>query len=158
MIEPGAGLIMPSDAPGSVAADLADVRRHLERILASSAFSEAPRGKQFLRFVVEEALAGRANDIKEPVMAARVFNLGGHFDRRSNSIVRAEATHVRRRLRDYYTGAGASDSLIIDLPRGGYVPVIRTVTSAGNKPHHSRWKQFTALTSLFRPGQNRSRQ
>jgi hypothetical protein len=134
--------------------ETAEVRRRLESILASSAFSHAPRAQQFLRFVIEETLAGRASDLKEPVVAARVFNLTSRFDRRNNSIVRAEASHVRRRLRDYYLGAGASDPVIIDLPRGGYTPVIRTV--AESKPQDAGRRQFAAFLSLFRPGRSKS--
>jgi len=138
--------------------DSREVRGHLEKILASSAFSNAPRAQQFLRFVVGEALAGRANDMKEPVVAARVFNLSGNFDRRRTSIVRAEVSHVRRRLRDYQMGEGASDSVIIDLPRGGYVPLIRTAASGGNKPRKARRGQLAAFLSLFRPGKSAPRE
>jgi hypothetical protein len=135
-----------------------EVRRHLEKLLASSAFSNAPRAQQFLRFVVEETLAGRASDIREPVVAAQVFNLGSSFDRRKSSIVRAEATHVRRRLRDYYTDAGVSDSVIIDLPRGGYVPFVRTAARGGNKPRNARRGQLAAFLSLLRPGKSAPRE
>ena len=134
--------------------DGGEVRRHLERILSSSAFSHASRAQRFLRFVIEETLAGRASGIKEPVVAARVFNLSGGFDRRKNSIVRAEATHVRRRPRDYYMGEGAADSVIIDLPRGGYVPFIRTVASGGSQPRDAPCRPFAAVLSWFRLGKS----
>jgi len=124
------------------------VRAHLEKILRSSAFANASRAQQFLRFVMEETLAGRGSEINEPTVAARVFNLRSKFDRRNNSIVRAEATHVRRRLRDYYLGAGAADRVIIDLPRGGYAPSIRTV--AGDGRRRRRW---AAILSWLRPGE-----
>jgi hypothetical protein len=144
----------PAESPPSTPAppDGAEVRRHIEKILASAAFSHAPRAQQFLRFVIEETLAGRAGEIKEPVVAARVFNLSSRFDRRINSIVRAEATHVRRRLRDYYLDAGSSDSVIVELPRGGYAPVIRTV--AGSRPEDRGRRQFAAFLSRFRPGKS----
>ena len=148
----------PDVSPTTIASDSAEIRRYLERILASSAFSHASRAQQFLRFVIEEALAGRASDITEPVVAARVFKLGGDFDRRKNSIVRAEATHVRRRLHDYYLGAGGSDSMIIDLPRGGYVPCIKPVPSGGSKPRDVRWRRLAALVSLLRPGKSAPRE
>ena len=141
---------MKTDEPHTDPPDSAEVRRRLETILASSAFSHAPRAQQFLRFVIEETLAGRASGLKEPVVAARVFNLTSRFDRRNNSIVRAEASHVRRRLREYYMDAGSSDSVIIDLPRGGYAPVIRT--AAESKPQEAGRKQFAAFLSMFKPG------
>jgi hypothetical protein len=86
------------------------------------------------------------------VVAARVFNLSSRFDRRVNSIVRAEATHVRRRLRDYYLDEGISDPVIIDLPRGGYAPAIRT--AAGSKPQDGGRKQLEAFLALFRPARS----
>jgi hypothetical protein len=133
-----------------------EIRRHLEKVLKSSEFSNAPRAQQFLRFVVEESLANRASDIKEPLLAARVFKLSTDFDRRRNSIVRVEATHVRRRLHDYYLGSGSSDSVIIDLPPGGYLPVIRTV--AGGSNLQDAWRrQFAAFRSLFRPRRDTSK-
>ena len=141
---------MTTDEPHTDPPDSAEVRRRLETILASSAFSHAPRAQQFLRFVIEETLAGRASGLKEPVVAARVFNLSSRFARRNNSIVRAEASHVRRRLREYYMDAGSSDSVIIDLPRGGYAPVIRT--AAESKPPDAGRRQFAAFLSMFKPG------
>jgi hypothetical protein len=139
---------MTIDGPPISPPEGAKVRRSLEIILASSAFANAPRAQQFLRFVIEETLAGRAAEIKEPMVAAKVFNLSGRFDRRNNSIVRAEASHVRRRLRDYYKGGGGG-SVVIDLPRGGYAPSIRT---AAGKPEDTGRGQFAALRSLLRPG------
>jgi hypothetical protein len=148
----------PSDVPGLGTAECEEVRRQLEKILASRAFCNAPRGQQFLRFVVEETLADRAGDIKEPALAARVFNLSGKFDRRKNSIVRAEATHVRRRLREYYLGAGASDSVIIDLPRGRYIPSIRTVAGGGSQPRDARRGKLAGWMSWFRRGKTAPRE
>jgi hypothetical protein len=150
----------PDESPSSTTdlSDGAEVRRSLETILASQAFTHAPRAQQFLRFVIEETLAGRAGDLKEPVVAARVFNLNARFDRRNNSIVRAEATHVRRRLRDYYLGAGGADPVVIDLPRGGYAPVIRTVASGGSKPENASHGQLAAFMSWLRPGKGAARE
>jgi hypothetical protein len=139
--------MMPS--PTANPPDSGEVRFHLEKILASRAFSNASIAQHFLRFVIEETLAGRASGITEPVVAAKVFNLSAKFDRRNNSIVRAEATYVRRRLHDYYTGTGGSDVVIIDLPRGAHRPVIRTVASGGSEPPRASRSKVTAWTSWF---------
>ncbi len=148
----------PSKSPPSASRgpDTSEARRYLEKILASHAFARAPRVQQFLRFVVEETLDGRAAGINEPLVAARVFHLDGSFDPRKNSIVRAEATHVRRRLRNYYQSAGGSDSVIIDLPPGGYMPFIRTVDAREDQPR-TRWGQFAAFLSSVLPGRTTPR-
>ena len=40
-------------------------------------------------------------------------------------MVRTEAVKLRARLRDYYESEGREDEVIIDLPKGGYVPAFR---------------------------------
>jgi TolB-like protein len=40
-------------------------------------------------------------------------------------MVRIEASQLRRRLERYYLTQGAADPVVIDLPKGGYVPVFR---------------------------------
>lgn len=64
--------------------------------------------------------------------------------------MRTEARRLRARLKEYYEGAGAGDTLVIDLPKGGYVPVVRVAAhvlrapassgeSTGKPVRRSRW-------------------
>jgi TolB-like protein len=41
-------------------------------------------------------------------------------------IVRVQARRLRAKLDEYYAGEGGGDSLIIQIPKGGYVPVFET--------------------------------
>jgi serine/threonine-protein kinase len=106
-------------------ADSREVREHLEKVLASSSFGGAPRVQQFLRFVVEETLEGRVGDLKESVVAVNVFGRRSDFDSHSDSVVRVQASHLRRRLREYYRTEGLHDAMVIELPSGAYVPAFR---------------------------------
>ena len=110
--------------------DSRKAREHLDKVLASSAFAGSPRMQQFLRFVVEETLEGRAGDIKESVVAVQVFGRRSDFDSRSDSVVRVHATHLRKRLREYYQTADPHDGLVIELPPGAYVPAFHPVNGA----------------------------
>ena len=100
-------------------------RAQLERILGSSTFAKAKSGSRFLRYVVEETLAGRADQIKEYVVGVTVFDRGDDFDPRADAVVRVEATRLRGRLRDYYQAEGSADQLLIELPKGSYVPAFQ---------------------------------
>ncbi len=101
-----------------------DVRAHLDRILRSEAFAGSRRSQEFLRYVVEETLAGRGAAIKERNIAVDVFGRNGDFDSQKESIVRVKAVEVRRRLAQAYdNGAGAG--LRIELPAGSYHPAFR---------------------------------
>lgn len=105
------------------------VERHLAAMLASPAFAPSKRCQEFLRFVVEESLSGRAGTIKERTIATAVFGRGGSYEPSEDSIVRVKAVEVRRRLAAFYEG-DTSDGLHIDLPAGTYVPTFRVVEKA----------------------------
>src|SRR5262252_4179675 len=102
--------------------DAERVRAQVDRILASAAFADAERAKNFLRFVVESKLAGRASEIKEFVIAVEVLGRASSFDSKTDPIVRVEAGRLRDRLTSYYEDNGGADPILISLPKGRYVP------------------------------------
>jgi hypothetical protein len=102
-----------------------DVRRELENVLKSPGFARNDRQSRFLRFIVERELEGRHEELKESVIGIEVFGRTPDYDTKLDPIVRTEARRLRARLSEYYESAGAGDGVIIDLPKGGYVPVVR---------------------------------
>lgn len=101
------------------------IRRELERVLSSSGFSRNVRLSQFLRFLVDRHLEGRDSELKESVIALEVFGRKAGYDPKLDGIVRTEAVRLRARLEKYYQAGGSQDPLIIELPKGGYRPVVR---------------------------------
>jgi TolB-like protein len=99
------------------------IREQLERILSSEAFAGAGRHTRVLRYLVERTLAGEGDQLKEYVLGTEVFDRPDDYDPRIDSIVRVEVRRLRSRLEDYYRGPGASDPVVITIPRGAYVPV-----------------------------------
>jgi TolB-like protein len=100
----------------------ADVRRQLDRILASEGFVNADRMAGFLRYIVDRALAGEGDQIKEYVVGVEVFGRSADYDPRVDSLVRVEARRLRTKLDEYYAGPGRDDPVVIELRRGTYVP------------------------------------
>lgn len=98
-----------------------DIRAQLERILASPEFPGLGRSAAFLTYVIEEALAGRAERIKGYSIAIEVFRRDEGFTQ-DDPVVRIEAGRLRRALERYYLVAGQNDPVRIDVPKGGYVP------------------------------------
>lgn len=115
-----AGSALPKDV------STAEVRTVLERVLTSRVFRGAERLSCFLRYSVEQVLAGRADDLKEYNVGLAVFGRAPDFDPRIDPIVRVEAGRLRLRLKRYYETEGAGSWPRIDLPKGGYVPRILT--------------------------------
>jgi adenylate cyclase len=109
----------------------ADVRQQLDRILDSPGFAGSVRLKRFLRYVVEQQLAGEGAKLKEYAIGVEVFDRKEPYDPRLDSIVRVEAGRLRSKLDEYYATEGAADPVRISLPRGSYVPVFgRSIRSA----------------------------
>ena len=102
------------------------VRAQLEKICATEEFQRSKRSRKFLSYIVEETLAGRSGRIKAYSVAISVLDRDETFDPQTDPMVRIEASQLRRRLERYYLTRGAHDPIIIDLPKGGYVPVFST--------------------------------
>ena len=111
----------PGDSPEAVGG--AAVREQIARILASRHFAKAERLKRFLHFVSEETLRGLAAEVKETVIGVEVFDRPpATYDPRVDPIVRVQAGRVRAKLDAYYAEEGAGDGVLVELPRGQYVP------------------------------------
>ena len=103
------------------------VRRQLERLFGSGDFDAPRRSREFLRFVAEEAIAGRGDAITQSAIAIAVFGRRSDFDAIVDPIVRIQAGRLRRSLERYYLLSGKDDPVRIELPKGTYVPVFRSM-------------------------------
>ncbi len=110
------------------------IRAALGRVAASAVFSASPRMQDFLRYVVEETLAGRGDEIKGYSLALEVFRRGDSFDPANDSVVRVEAARLRRTLAAYYEGEGRDDPVVIGIPKGGYVPDFQARSNGASTP------------------------
>lgn len=101
------------------------IHAQLEKVLSSDGFARNERLSSFLKFVVEQELAGNGDRVKESIIGVEVFGRKPDYDVRQDSAVRTEAAKLRGRLAQYYAGEGAADPIIIELPKGGYKPTFR---------------------------------
>ncbi len=71
---------------------------------------------------MEKKLDGHEDEIKERTIGIELFGRIADFETSGDSIVRVNATDVRRRLGQYYQEARDPDPVQIVLPPGTYVP------------------------------------
>ncbi len=110
-----------------------EILAHLKDVLQSPAFAGSRRRQDFLRYVVEETLAGRGGVIKETNIAVDVFGRSNDFDAQTASIVRVTAAEVRKRLAQAYDG-GLGTDVRIELPVGGYQPAFHFLPMEEDEP------------------------
>src|SRR5215469_8882966 len=101
------------------------VRQELNRLLSSPEFHSSKRSQDFIRYVVEHTLSGRADVLKERTIGIDVFGRSTSYEPSDDATVRVKAGEVRKRLGLYYAGQGARDPVRIELPGGTYVPEFR---------------------------------
>jgi hypothetical protein len=109
--------------PASVSAEA--VREELSRVLACHEFRLSKRSQDFVRYVVEHALSGREDMLKERTIGIEVFGRSTSYEPSDDATVRVKAGDVRKRLGLYYAEEGARNPVRIELPAGTYVPEFR---------------------------------
>jgi Tol biopolymer transport system component len=134
----------------------AAVAEQLERMLQGEVFRTATRSSSLLRFLVEETINGRADHLKDYTLGAEALGRGDNFDPRTDPIARVEASRLRSRLELYYATEGASDPVVIALPKGGYVPRFdlraSEQTTVPRGARYQRWWSGAALVATFAAG------
>lgn len=103
---------------GAGAFSAEEVRRQLQRIIASKDFVASARNRRFLQHVVERTLRGETARGYE--IGTLVFGRPKTFNATTDPIVRIEAGKLRRDLETYYLKSGQHDQIRIVLPKGAY--------------------------------------
>jgi serine/threonine-protein kinase len=105
------------------------VHQQLHRILKSRIFTRSKELCRFLQFAVEQKLRNRSVRLKEYLIGVTVFERGETFNPGTDPIVRVQARRLRSKLSLYYETEGRADTILIELPCGGYVPVFHFRTA-----------------------------
>ena len=102
-----------------------EVRAELDRLLQSALFLQSDRLGRFLRFAIENALAGNTDLLKEYVIGTEVYDRKPPYHPSQDSIVRTEARRLRAKLKEYYESEGKQNPVFIYFRPGTYVPLFR---------------------------------
>ena len=98
------------------------VRAQLELLVRDEVFRSSKRSIAFLKYVVEQTLAGHADQIKERTIGIQVFGRDPTYDTNGDHIVRTAAAELRKRLATYYVDEKHRSELRMGFVPGSYVP------------------------------------
>src|ERR1700712_2837936 len=101
-----------------------DVRWELvQRVIESPHLIGSARLRDFLLHVTPRALRETPEDATEQQIGIQVFQRSPGFNSSEDSIVRSQARLLRLKLSAYFNAEGASEPVIIEIPKGHYLPV-----------------------------------
>ena len=107
-----------------------DPRWQLAQRVASSAYLRScPRLRDFLLYVTECALRDAPEDATEQQIGIHVFQRTAGYNSSEDSVVRTQARLLRQKLIAYFALEGAGEELILEIPKGQYLPVFHLVTT-----------------------------
>src|SRR5260370_4394083 len=103
----------------------AECRALVQRIVGSKEFQRTTRLRDFLLYVTDRKFAAAPQDITEALIGQRAFGRPATYNPGDDSIVRTEARNLRQRLERYFAGEGSDEPILLEIPKGGYLPVFR---------------------------------
>jgi len=104
------------------------LRAHADRIRESGVLGRSPLMQRLFDFLLDRTLSGKAP--KEIEVAVDAFGKGADFDVSQDAMVRVYIHKLRRKLEEFYEGAGASEPVRLSIPKGEY----RFVVEAAEPP------------------------
>ena len=108
----------------------AEKRAALEEVLQSATFVRASQVRNFLRYICEMELAGRAAALHEYLIGVEAMGRPTAYSTEDDSSVRRRAYALRQKLDEVYAKELTDARIRIDVPKGSYVPRFTPVTEA----------------------------
>lgn len=115
-----------------------DRRQLVARILASPGFCRAPQLQEFLLYISERSIANEVHQVTEQIIGTEVFKRKPGYSTGDDNIVRTYARQLRKRLEEYFSTVGLSETVILSIPKGGYAVEFHPrelPSGAGTVPH-----------------------
>jgi hypothetical protein len=100
--------------------ELEATHAQIQRILQSKAFRTSEIHRTLLSYLAEKSVSGTADGLKEYTVGLDVFAKPDSYDPRQESTVRMHVARLRQKIGEYYRTEGLEDSIVVDLPKGGF--------------------------------------
>ena len=111
-----------------------ETRLQIQRVLSSELFRHSHRCQALFRHIMERALAGDTDSLKERALGVDVFGRAPDYDTNAHPVVRATAGEIRKKLAQYYQDPAHQGEPLIEMHPGSYVPEFHTPVSAVASP------------------------
>jgi hypothetical protein len=110
---------------GGPVRSLDDRRALLQRVLWSPQIEKSARIRDLLTYICERTFEDPAAEIHEQEIGQRVFGRPPAYETALDNVVRVTVSQARKKLEQYFAGAGAWEPVVLEIPKGRYTPVFR---------------------------------
>src|SRR5260370_13340851 len=128
---------------GVALTEKAQFQAEIEKLVASHALRGSESLCKLLRYLGRQALEHPGSAVKEYQIATEVFGRQADFDPQLDSMVRVQAGRLRTKLAEYYNTEGATDRIVVELPKGSYAAAFHERANAtvahGNGSSTGTW-------------------
>jgi hypothetical protein len=136
---------------GAPLTERAQFQAEIEKLVASRALHGSESLCKLLRYLGRQALEHPGSAVKEYQIATEVFGRQADFDPQLDSMVRVQAGRLRTKLAEYYNTEGATDRILVELPKGSYAVAFQERASAtsahGNGSAAGTWANDSVESS-----------
>jgi len=99
----------------------------IERIAASDSFQKSTRLRELLHFIADRTLHDDTLSLGEHQIGMAVFGKPEDYSAVEDSSVRVQVRQLRLKLHEYFNGEGREETCIVEIPKGSYTAVFRSI-------------------------------
>jgi hypothetical protein len=125
-----------TDSPTSIqwnALGVEQCENQVRRVLRSTTFRNATTLQQLLSFLASRSITGSSDNLKEYTIGVEALGRKSDFDPKIDPIVRVQSHRLRVKLKEYYDAEGSQDPILIQIPKGHYLPTFELIPSTAAK-------------------------
>jgi hypothetical protein len=104
------------------------------RVVASPDLRTSPKLCRFFLYIVDCYLRNAPEDATEQQIGVHVFHRRPGYNSSDDSIVRSQARLLRLKLAGYFADGGSHEEIVIEIPKGQYLPVFHPASSRPQRP------------------------
>src|ERR1700689_5049082 len=94
--------------------------QEIDHIIKSHSLRGSESLCKLLQYLAKQSLDHPNAPLKEYQIATEVYGRHADFDPQSDSTIRLKAGRLRMKLAEYYASEGASDPIVVKIPKGSY--------------------------------------
>ncbi len=105
----------------------------VRRVAASAHFQRSVRLREFLLYIADRTLRNHPDEVTEQQIGCHVFGRRPDYSAGEDNIVRSQARLLRLKLQDYFATEGHHEPVVVEIPKGSYVPVFMPRAAAASE-------------------------